>query len=558
MITFSYILKDFIKSNKSLAISYATLTLLYPIKNIFMSHLMGKIAKNFSDGESITYFVVLLVTVVVIIQVLATILDMLIVKIFPVMQKHIRNLVINKIYDDTSKNFYQVETGFVISQILKFPYIIYGFVQAWLDPIIPVMLTAIFAAVYMLYHNVFIGVLFFVFIGIFAILMNKAFDVCGQKSRLRDSLINTIYHRIDDSLNNMKTVMTFNKQSDEIDRINETHPKYAQVSIEQVMCSLKIKYTVNMFLMYITVLTICSYFFNISIFNYPIKTTKDTLVSLTFIFYLLYTSFDRFYYSYQESIFKWGTITNTLAIINAIDKSPKNMKFLEYRPTDENAVLEEGITFDKVSFKYDSKTLLDDVSVTFPKNKKCLLVGSIGAGKSTVLNLILKYYQPMSGMIWLNDTPYSALSPYNIRRRIAYLPQNPLLFNRSIYDNILFGLEDNVTKLKVYEVVQKLGITGIIEDFKDGLDTIAGVNGSNLSGGQKQIVWIIKFALLDPECILLDEPSASLDANIKKTIHRLLETIMKNKTVIIVTHDEYLKSLADITFRLEKGKINRV
>ena len=193
--------------------------------------------------------------------------------------------------------------------------------------------------------------------------------------------------------------------------------------------------------------------------------------------------------------------------------------------------------------------------MSFERGKATAVLGDIGSGKSTLISLLLGFQSPDSGHIYLNGVPYDLIEPSVLRKHIFLLPQTPFLMNRSVFDNICYGVdtfrEAPVTREEVVSLVASLGLGNFIERV-GGLDAPAGVRGSNLSGGQRQIVWILKLFLAEPDIAVLDEPTASLDPETKATVARLVVQAMRSnhRTVILSTHDKVLAEEADITLNL--------
>jgi ABC-type bacteriocin/lantibiotic exporter with double-glycine peptidase domain len=166
----------------------------------------------------------------------------------------------------------------------------------------------------------------------------------------------------------------------------------------------------------------------------------------------------------------------------------------------------------------------------------------------------MKYQVPEDGMIYYNRTPYSKISVEKIRELIGYVPQTPMLFNRTIYENIVYN-NTSVTKEQVLELMYKFGLGEMIKKFPEGLDTNVGNGGTKLSGGQRQIVWILRVMLQNPEVVILDEPTSALDEGTKPIVQNMLENIIQNKTTIMITHDQYLYNMADTIVELKNGKV---
>lgn len=162
----------------------------------------------------------------------------------------------------------------------------------------------------------------------------------------------------------------------------------------------------------------------------------------------------------------------------------------------------------------------------------------------------MKYKLPLDGAIFYNKRPYSDISVEELRTIIGYVPQTPVLFNRTIYENITYN-NPSITESQVIELMKQLDIEDMIYKFPEGLQTNVGSGGSKLSGGQRQIIWIMRIILQNPEVVILDEPTSALDDDTKPIIQRMLEKIIKDKTIIMITHDKYLYKFADSIIELK-------
>jgi ABC-type multidrug transport system fused ATPase/permease subunit len=141
----------------------------------------------------------------------------------------------------------------------------------------------------------------------------------------------------------------------------------------------------------------------------------------------------------------------------------------------------------------------------------------------------------------------------DLRKKIGYVPQVPILFNRSVYENISYG--NNISKDEIINILQEYNILKEFSNLEKGLDTPIGKNGSRLSGGQRQLVWCLRVLLNNPDVLILDEPTASIDFKTKEILNALLDKVMKDKIVIMVTHDDYLLQKADRVIVMQNGQI---
>jgi ABC-type bacteriocin/lantibiotic exporter with double-glycine peptidase domain len=186
--------------------------------------------------------------------------------------------------------------------------------------------------------------------------------------------------------------------------------------------------------------------------------------------------------------------------------------------------------------------------MTIKKGEKVAFIGKIGSGKSTLVKLIMGYQPLVMGSITIGGVSVNDMSDDDIRKNIFYIPQKPKLFNRTLYDNIVYGMTSKPSKEKILDIMKLYDI-----HFKMILDEKVGVEGNSVSGGQRQMVWLLR-ALLHPACILImDEPTSALDPTNKQLINSIIKKTSVQKTVIIVSHDKIDSSFRKIRF--EDGKL---
>jgi ABC-type multidrug transport system fused ATPase/permease subunit len=275
---------------------------------------------------------------------------------------------------------------------------------------------------------------------------------------------------------------------------------------------------------------------------------KVKIGNITAIIIILFGAFTSFNYLSNDI----EVIIKNYSIINEGSKYfiDKNKKIKKTKKT----VNYDGIYFDKVSLTFkNNKKIFDNFTFHIPNNKKIGIIGEIGAGKSTLTKLIMRYVEPTSGHIYLDGKPYSNDNPEKSRSHIGYVNQNPILFNRSLFSNIVYG--NNNSRTFVENKIKELGLNEFFKKFKGGLDHVAGKYGNNLSGGEKQIIVILRIILQNPKIVILDEPTASLDNNTKDKVMSLLDKLIKDKITILITHDHSILKNCNNIYKLVKGKL---
>ena len=212
------------------------------------------------------------------------------------------------------------------------------------------------------------------------------------------------------------------------------------------------------------------------------------------------------------------------------------------------------IRFEQVSFAYQDKEVLHDVSVTLPKNSLTALVGPSGSGKSTVMKLCTRFYDPQKGRIFFGDVPMDKIAPESLMSHISMVFQDVYLFQDTIRNNIRFGKTD-ATDEEIIAAARKACCHDFIMRLPQGYDTMVGEGGCTLSGGEKQRISIARAILKDAPVILLDEATASLDPENEVEVQRAIDSLIKGRTVIAIAHRLKTIKDADRIIVLDDGQI---
>jgi ATP-binding cassette subfamily B protein len=214
------------------------------------------------------------------------------------------------------------------------------------------------------------------------------------------------------------------------------------------------------------------------------------------------------------------------------------------------------ITFDKVSFAYEKDFLvLDDVSFECQAGKVVALLGSTGSGKTSLVNLLPRFYDVTSGQILLDGVNLNEYSREFLRSQIGIVEQEPFLFSCSIRENITYGVHREVSQEEIEEAAREAAIHDVILSFKNGYDTLVGERGVTLSGGQKQRLAIARTLLINPRILILDDSTSSVDMETEVQIRAALDSLMTNRTTFIIAHRIQSIMNADLILVFDKGKI---
>ena len=216
------------------------------------------------------------------------------------------------------------------------------------------------------------------------------------------------------------------------------------------------------------------------------------------------------------------------------------------------------IQFQDVSFSYPSRPhqkVLEDVSFEVFKGEILALTGHSGAGKTTIFNLLMRFYDPLSGQIFLDGAPLENLDPRELRSVIGVVPQDPVLFSTTFFENIRFG-NLNASEEEVKAAAKAAYADEFIEPLSDGYQTYLGEKGVTLSGGQRQRIAIARAILKNAPILLLDEATSALDTESEQKVQKALAALKQDRTTLLIAHRESTIETADRVINLSNGRIS--
>jgi ABC-type multidrug transport system fused ATPase/permease subunit len=546
--TFTQLVIDYIKENKGLFALYLAFLFVIPVRDIMLPHLMSKLYNKVMNDENVTNMILIICAVVLLIQSGYYLSEFVEIRMMPGIQQFIRKKLTTHLFNKYSTEYEELEIGDVLSRFLKLPFTMYNLLEQIKGAILPSMLVICIAWMYFLYKDFLLGVLLLIITIIFIFMVIGALHSCTNLSTQRDRDYNEVFKQLDDIFRNMLTVLSFNNVDGEINTLDVLHETYAQSTSDTITCVMKRKlFTTPVSLAFIGLLIVRCY-----LKKQKNQITVGEIIALVVIAFFVKGHMDNVIGNLKEIVNRLGIINYSMELFQQCD-FPRT-------PYQGEAWTKEGFSLQSVNFAYvhdgQTRVVFKDLNLMIMKNEVTMIIGKIGSGKSSLISLLLKYHVPQAGEIFFEGVPYSQLDAKQIRQRIMYIPQNPILFNRTIYENIVYGVK-NVSKEDVMAMISKLGLQELIQKFPLGLETNVGKYGSKLSGGQRQIVWILKVILLNPDYVILDEPTSSIDETTKNIIRYLLEYVMKNKTTIMVTHDMVLEKLADRIISIDEGIVTK-
>ena len=311
------------------------------------------------------------------------------------------------------------------------------------------------------------------------------------------------------------------------------------------------------------------------------KILVEMFVIISIIFFIILLVFQGFDYSkitaligvYLLAIIKIiPSINKTVTAINYLQYASKSVQTLNqemYFEDRENMIeqtssnnliidFDKKINFVNVSFNYSKKNILQNVNFEIKKNSFIGLIGETGSGKSTLCNLLLGLYKPISGQI-LSDDENIFKNPRSYQNLIGYVPQNIFLLDDTIKNNIAFGIDEkDISEKNIIETIKYSSLENFVSKLPNKINQIVGERGVKISGGEKQRIGIARALYRNPKLLVLDEPTSALDGDTEKKIINEIESFKNDKTIFLITHKmENLKN-ADHIFKIENNKLLKI
>ena len=540
------LLIEFISNNKKSFFFYLLFTMLeYPLIYIYIPEYYGKVINSFKDKSQslFVYFMKILTLLYVLSWVCDGFVMLAMYYIIPKFTEYATGRIFEFIIDHYEHDFDNIHMGEIISKIIKIPSILFEYIDVIKNEIIKYLF--VFVGGFIHYYSVsstslllysFFVILNYVFM---YVLYTYFHDLDLKANKFQD----TLYEVIVDCLNNMASIYTCNQESYEKERFyTSTFADYKDImyKIRELYMAGNVIWGFFVIMVFISL--------NYVLYNTYLKKEIDAekLISSFIITFSIIRIFEKTERSANNISNINSKILDTETFFNSLDSIQKNTKHVK------NTFKNGDIVISNVYHKYGENVVLDNINIQIQKGEKVAFVGQIGSGKTTMIKILIGFQPLVMGNITIGGISINNISNEDIRKHIFYIPQKPKIFNRTLYENIIYGLKKPPSKNEILTILDDLKLNDIKTVFEPKMDELMGVEGNKLSGGQRQIVWLLRSFFRHTHIIIMDEPTASLDPENKQRIVHIIKKLSIGKTVIIVTHDSIDDSFRKIEFKAGK------
>jgi ABC-type multidrug transport system fused ATPase/permease subunit len=524
--------------NKILILSIGALFAGYWFQDIMFSRNFGKVLADIPEFvKSLSFSSVLgILFPYIISNFLFYIDDLIHAKKFPVMEQTIVNNLVDGVFESMKTTKKQVNINELVLNLKNVLDIknIYLLIVIY---IVPTLLVGAAMLYYFMSSDVTYGLIAIVLLTLLIILSSLMEKDCIKISEEHEQSIGKLYDEIQDIMTNNDTILTFDTKNDELKHMGCVGDDCTRKHIKSELKSGEVTFKLNSFSMLIM---LCLDGLAIKLYSDG-KIGPEMLISICMMAY-------TFIQYFNSSIMKFKSVMHYIGKYSELTQYFSTFKIKKNKFAHKSINITNGnIEFKNVQVIHDNKPMKKKFNLEIKGGQTTGIIGEIGTGKSSIIKILagLKNYL---GNVYIDGKNINDYSHESLMEHTIYIPQHPKLFNRTIFENLSYGTTK--TQKEIEQIIKKYNIEKFFKKFPKGIMSNVGKEGSKLSGGQRQIMALIRAIIQQKQIILLDEPTSSLDVETKKIFTDLIESI-KDKTILIVTHDKSIHDLFDELIELD-------
>ena len=526
--------------NKKVIITISILTIINTTISIFIPYIIGYIIDNIT--KNITSFIIILLFIYIINYILTIIQNKIIINSVENTIYKIRRDTLNHLVKLPLSYFDKNDIGNIISTLTNDLDKISECLEEVITTIINSIITVIGVTIIMFYMNVILSIIVILSVPLFFLIILK---MSKKMNYYFDSLQNSLGNltsSTEEIASNIKQIKSINKESYFIDKFNNINKIYRDYAIKSSVYSyliLPINLIIN----------------NLS--NILIIGVGSILVVNKSITIGKIVSFLSYATMFRNPI---NDISSLVATVGEAIAGFKRINNILNQKIEDNGLIvpsiKGNIEFKNVYFKYDQKNILNNINIKLKENENLAIVGETGSGKTTIINLIEKFYKINKGQILIDNVDINEIDKNELRKNIGLVLQDAYFFKDTIMNNIKCGID--ITDEEVIHICEDINANKFIEKLPNGYYTIIDNNANNLSNGEKQLLSIVRCLIKNPKIVILDEATSEVDIKTEKDIYEGIKKILKNRTSIVIAHRLSTIKNFDKILVLKTGKIKEI
>lgn len=508
---------------------------LTPVHDVLLPHLYGQLLSAIEKGDSYHRPVLYVLMTITFVQLCGFMKDCLDIETQPRITEFVRIRMMDALLAKYDGELLDPPTGQVVSTITRAPGIIATWVECLVDVCVPYVFAFVAAATYFYVYDIWLALTLVILLASLLTVLIYAPMRCIQESVAREKALQRCHEQIDDTLRNVVSVYSEGTVTHEMSLLRSEGEGFLEAHRAAMHCMLLYKAigVPLVILFFAMVILRCCYLVQQD------RISKGTFVSLFMVTTSLVNTLAWMVSLVKSTTIDTGTLTESESMCTK-EPGPEK-KDLQIKPRPRS----DGIGFLNVTYTQPgSETpIVDRLTCHFEGGERTLITGRVGTGKTTLLRLLMGFVIPETGDMYSLGRLYSQAGMQNVRRRIGFMPQEAILFDRTVLENILYGTTGK-DEQDVVNIMDVVGVRSEFEAMTEGIHTKCKKGGSGLSGGQKQLVFFMRVMLGEPDTLILDEPTASMDQRTKSLLMTALRTMSAGKTLLMISHDPAITSFA--------------
>lgn len=526
--------------NKKVIITISILTIINTTISIFIPYIIGYIIDNIT--KNITSFIIILLFIYIINYVLTIIQNKIIINSVENTIYKIRRDTLNHLEKLPLSYFDKNDIGNIISTLTNDLDKISECLEEVITTIINSIITVIGVTIIMFYMNVTLSIIVILSVPLFFLIILK---MSKKMNYYFDSLQNSLGNltsSTEEIASNIKQIKSINKESYFIDKFNNINKIYRDYAIKSSVYSYLI----------LPINLIINNLSNILIIGVgSILVVNKSITIGKIVSFLSYASM------FRNPI---NDISSLVATVGEAIAGFKRINNILNQKIEDNGLIvpsiKGNVEFKNVYFKYDQKNILNNINIKLKENENLAIVGETGSGKTTIINLIEKFYKINKGQILIDNVDINEIDKNELRKNIGLVLQDAYFFKDTIMNNIKCGID--ITDEEVIHICEDINANKFIEKLPNGYYTIIDNNANNLSNGEKQLLSIVRCLIKNPKIVILDEATSEVDIKTEKDIYEGIKKILKNRTSIVIVHRLSTIKNFDKILVLKTGKIKEI
>lgn len=538
------VIKNFIRKNKTIIILFTIIaSIILPLESIgftnYFTDIINELTKKNKQMTKVYMYIFIIIGIYFVSRFLASIEYYLETILDSNMMKFTRNDMFKLILERYKQKYSEIETGKIVSFFNIVPQKYQDLIYRLLKEIAPKVIAILILDIYFYFIDIRLGLAISLFLLIYVIVIYFSIPKCRKLKIEKYNHVHQLNEKLSDKLSNIFSILVNSQGKSEYLLNNQREEDQRKISQKSNIHNWKIDTVLS-------VIQVVFFFLIMLLYIYLFQKSNNLKLMASLMIFI-------FIIQYLDSS-KWYIVDyfNIVGVIKSFEDELviKGNKVSHGNLT--SGINYGNIEFQNVYFSYQNKPVLNNINLKLTQNKITSIIGRSGTGKSTLVKLLLGILPCNQGHILLDGKKLIDFDNNYLHDNIAMVSQDVKLFNDTVYKNISYG-NSKITNYRIDQVVSQLNLRNtVFRNLSYGLKTPVGVQGSNLSNGQRQIVLILRAYLQNKKIFILDEPTTALDPNTKQIVLQLIKQVSKDKTTVIVTHDSDTKKISDQIFELNK------